>query len=160
MKKNAFLAGVLGSVLLMGTVNSHAANWVKNNFDVPNKNLDANYYDAESVKAHGKTLSWTEKYVLTSFGTAQYTKHLSNYPVCKQNIQKNGDVTYHQIDFEIKEGKFRTVAKRNYNKNNELVCTDKDMGTEFDKSWKNIKKGSPMYERYYNLVTKFKLGDI
>lgn len=73
---------------------------------------------------------------------------------------EKGDATHHQIDFEIKEGKFRLVAKRNYNKDNELLCTDKDMGTELDKSWQDIVKGSPMYERYYILVTKYKLGNI
>ena len=160
MKKNVFLAGVLGSVFLMGSLDCNAANWVKNNFDVPNKNLDSNYYDGDSVKVHGKTLSWTEKFVLTSFGITPYNKHLSRYPVCKQNIDKKGNVTHHEIDLEIKQGKFRTVAKRNYNKNNELVCTDKDMGAELDKSWKEIENKSPMYERYYLFVTKYKIGDI
>jgi hypothetical protein len=160
MKKGVLIAGVLGSVLLIGTLNCHAANWVKNNVDIPNKNVDSNYYDADSVKAHGKTLSWTEKFVLTSFGVTQYTKHLSKYPVCMENIKKKGDVTHHQIDFEIKGGKFRLVAKRNYSKDNELVCTDKDMGTELDKSWKEIEYRSPMYERYYLLVTKYNLGNI
>jgi hypothetical protein len=159
MRKKVFIAGMLVTVLLAG-LNCQAANWVKNDVDIPNKNVESNYYDGDSVKAHGKTLSWTEKFILTSFGVTQYNKHLSSYPVCKQNIQKKGDVTYHQIDFEIKEGNFRTVAKRNYNKHNELVCTDKDMGTEFDKSWHDIVNKSPMYERYYLLVTKYKLGNI
>jgi hypothetical protein len=159
MKKN-LLAGILGSALLFGALDCHAANWVKNEVDIPNKNVEANFYDGDSVKAHAKTLSWTEKYVMTSFGTTNYTKHLSQYPVCKQNISTKGDVTQHQLDFEIKGGKFRLVAKRNYNKKNELVCTDKDMGTELDKSWKDIPYKSPMYDRYYILVTKYKLGDI
>jgi hypothetical protein len=160
MKKNVFLAGVFCSVLLVGTVESHAANWVKNRVDIPNKNLDSNYYDADSIKVKGKTLSWTEKFVLTSFGAKSYTKHLSQYPACRKNIEKKGDVAYHQIDFQIEKGNYRLVAKRNYNKNNELVCTDKDMGTELDNSWHDIAYGSPMYERHYLLVTKYNLGEI
>jgi len=160
MKKNVLFAVVLGSILLMGTINGHAANWVKNNVDVPNKNLDSNYYDADSVQVKDKTLSWSEKFILTDFGSKQYTRHLSQYPECRQNIMKKGDVTYHQIDFEIKKGKFRLVAKRNYNKANELICTDKDMGKEFDKSWQDIEYGSPMYSRHYQLATKYKIGDL
>jgi len=160
MKKNVFLAGVFCSFLLLGSFNGNAADWVKNNVDIPNQNVDSNYYDADSIKVHGKTLSWTEKFVLTDFGAKNYTKHLTQYPVCKKNIEKKGDVAYHQIDFQIKKGNFRLVAKRNYNKNNELVCIDKDMGTELDKSWQDIAYGSPMYERHYLLVTKYKLGEI
>lgn len=160
MIRNVVMAGVFGCALLLGTIEVHAENWVKNNVDVPNKNLEANFYDADSVKTHGKTISWTEKFVLTSFGTEKYTKHLSQYPACRSNIEKKGNVTYHKIDFEIKDGKFRTVAKRNYNKSNEQICTDKDMGTELDKNWYEIVYNSPMYERHYILVTKFKLGNL
>jgi hypothetical protein len=160
MKKNVLLAGVLGSTLLLGTTICNAENWIKNNVDVPNKNVEANFYDADSVKVKNKTLTWTEKFILTGFGTKNYTKHLLIYHVCQQNILKKGDVTHHQIDFEIKGGKFRLIAKRNYTKDNELVCTDKDMGTEFDKSWHDIEYGSPMYSRHYDFVTKYKLGDI
>jgi len=160
MKKSVLLAGVLGLILLTGTIDCHAENWVKNNVDVPNKNLDANYYDSDSVKVRKKTLIWTEKFVLTGFGSQSYSKHLMQYPACKQNIEKKGDVTHHQIDFEIKGGKYRTVAKRNYSKKNELVCTDKEMGSELDKKWYEIIYGSPMYERHYILATKFKVGDL
>ncbi|HXE95221.1 MAG TPA: hypothetical protein VN642_02360 [Dongiaceae bacterium] len=160
MKRNAVFAVVLGAVLLMGSLNCHAADWVKQNVDIPNKSVDANFYDGSSVKAHNKTLSWTEKFVLTDFGAKHYTKHLSTFQACKENIAKKGDAAYHQLDFEIKEGKFRVVAKRNYNKDNVLLCTDKDMGTDLDKSWNEIIKGSPMYERYYTLATKYKIGDI
>jgi hypothetical protein len=160
MKKNALLAGVLCSILLSGAIDGFAANWVKNNVDIPNKNVESNYYDADSIKVHGKMLSWTEKFVLTPFGEKAYTKHLSQYPACRKNIEKKGNVAYHQLDFEIKKGKYRLVAKRNYNKNNELVCTNKDMGTEFDKSWQDIPYGSPIYERHYILVTKYNLGEI
>jgi hypothetical protein len=160
MKKNVLFAVILGSLLLIGTIDCHADNWVKNNVDIPNKNVESNYYDSASVKVHNKTLSWTEKFVMTDFGAKNYTKHLSQYPVCRENMLKKGDVTHHQIDFEIKKGKFRLVAKRNYNKANEIVCTDKDMGTEFDKSWQDVVYGSPMYEREYLLVTKYNLGEI
>jgi hypothetical protein len=142
------------------TIEAHAEEWVKMGFDIPNQNLEANFYDSDSVKGHNKTLSWTEKYVLTSFGEKSYSKHLSQYPECRKNIEKLGNVTYHKMDFEIKEGKFRLVAKRNFNKANQIVCTDKEMGTEFDKSWKEVEPKSSMSERYYIFVSKYKLGNI
>jgi len=160
MKRNVVAAAVLGFVMLVGTANSRAEKWVKNKFDVPNQNLESNYYDFDSVKGRRKTIFWTEKFILTSLGETSYTKHLMQYPACSKNIEKKGNVTYHKIDFEIKDGKFRTVAKRNYNKANELICTDKDMGTEFDKKWYEIIYRSPMYERYYLFVSKHKLGHI
>ena len=160
MKSYFFMAGVLGLVLLTGSPDSHAENWIKNNVDIPNKNVESNYYDSDSVKVSGKTLSWTEKFVLTDFGAKYFTKHLTLYPGCQQNILKKGNATYHQTDFEIKEGKFRTVAKRGYSKSNDLLCTDKDMGTDLDKSWQDIKYQSPMYFRYYEFVTKFNLGNV
>jgi len=160
MKRNIFAAAALGAVLLGGTLVCQGATWVKNDTDIPNKNVEKNYYDSDSVKVRNKTLVWTEKFVLTSFGAEQYTKHLSTFPACKQNILKDGDVTHHQIDLEIKNGKFRTVAKRNYNKANKVVCTDKDMGKELDTSWQDIQYQSPMYFREYELVTKYKLGNI
>lgn len=160
MKRNVLLAGGFCFFMVMASISCHAGNWVKNNVDVPNKNLESNYYDADSVKVRNKTLVWTEKFVLTGFGSQRYSKHLMQYPACRQNMSKKGEITQHQIDFEIKGGKFRTVAKRNYNKKNELVCTDKDMGNELDKKWYEIVYRSPMYERHYILTTKFKIGDI
>lgn len=160
MKKPVFFTVILSAVLLFGTVVSHAAEWIKNNADIPNKNMEANYYDSQSVKVRKKTLSWTEKTVLTSFGTQYYSKHLSQYATCKKSISEKGEATYHQIDFEIKEGKYRTVAKRNYSKDDKLLCTDKDMGTELDKSWHVVQYQSPMYYREYELVTKYKLGNV
>jgi len=160
MKRNVFLGGFLGSIILFGALNCHAEQWVKINVDVPNKNLESDYYDSDSVKTHHKTLSWTEKFVLTDLGEKSYTKHLTQYPVCREKIEKKGSVVYHKVDFEIKNGKFRTVAKRNYNKNNELMCTDKDMGTELDKKWYDIEYGSPMYRRHYILVSKFNIPDL
>jgi len=160
MEKKVIVVAALGMFLMGGTVVCQAADWIKNNVDIPNKNLEANYYDSKSVQVRNKTLSWTEKTVLTSFGAQYYSKHLSKYPVCQKNISEKGEATHHQIDFEIKKGKFRTVAKRNYNKDNTLLCTDKDMGTELDKSWQEIIYQSPMYFREYELVTKYKLGNI
>lgn len=158
--RNVCMTAVFGVVMVLGVIDGHAETWVKNNVDVPNKNLAANYYDADSVKTKKKTIFWTEKFVLTSFGSEAYTKHLLQYPACSDSIAKKGSVTHHKIDFEIKEGKFRTVAKRNFNKDDKLLCTDKDMGTEFDKQWHEIVFKSPMYERHYILVTKYKLGEI
>ncbi len=160
MNRNVVAAGLVGFILLVGAVNGHAEKWVQNKVDVPNQNLEANYYDSDSVKVKGKTIRWTEKFSLTDLGEKSYSKHLMQYPACQKNIEANGNVTYHKIDFEIKEGKFRTVAKRNYNKANKLVCTDKDMGTEFDKKWYEIVYKTPMYERHYILVTKYKLGNL
>ena len=160
MIKYLLLPGIFVSVLLMGTADVHAEKWVKNKVDVPNQNLDANYYDSDSVKTRGKTIYWTEKFALTSLGETSYSKHLMQYPACRNNIEKKGNVTHHKIDFEIREGKFRTVAKRNYNKSNQLLCNDKDMGTEFDKKWYEVEYKTPMYERYYILVTKYKLGNL
>ena len=160
MKKSITITLILSVVLLSGALVCHAADWVKNNADIPNKNLEANYYDSKSVKVRKGVLHWTEKTVLTDFGAKYYTKHLSKYPGCEKNITSKGEATYHQIDFEIQKGKFRTVAKRNYNKANELLCTDKDMGNELDKSWQEIKYQSPMYFREYELVTKYNLGNI
>src|SRR5450631_2892160 len=120
MKKSIYLTVILSVVLLSWTLVCHAADWIKNNADIPNKNLEANYYDSKSVKVRKNILHWTEKTVLTSFGAQYYSKHLSTYPVCQKNISEKGEVTLHQIDFEIQKGKFRTVAKRNYNKDNKL----------------------------------------
>lgn len=159
MKRNIVAAAAFGFVILLGAVDGHAEKWVKISVDVPNQNRESNYYDSDSVKMHKKTLSWTEKFVLTSLGERSYTKHLSQYPACRENIEKKGSVTHHKIDFEITNGKYRTVAKRNYNKDNKLVCSDKDMGTEFDKKWYEIVYKTPMYERHYILATKYKLGD-
>ena len=160
MKSNLLMAGMVGMALLVGTADGFAAaNWVVNDADKPNKNVERNYYDAQSVKVRKKTLSWTEKTVLTDFGVKYYARHLTQYPVCQKNMAEKGEVAYHQIDLQIRNGKFRTIAKRNYNKADELLCTDKDMGNEFDKSWQDIVYGSPIYERHYLFVTKYKLGD-
>jgi hypothetical protein len=160
MKTATYFTAILSAILLSGTLVCHAADWIKNNADVPNKNLEANYYDSKSVKVRKNVLHWTEKTVLTDFGSKYYTKHLSKYPACEKSIAAKGDATHHQMDFEIQKGKFRIVAKRNYNKDGVLLCTDKDMGTELDKSWQEIKYQSPMYFREYELVTKYNLGNV
>ena len=160
MKRTVLIAGMCGFILFIGAGTGHAEKWVKNSFDVPNQNLESNLYDFDSVKAHGKTISWTEKFILTTLGVKSYSKHLKQYPVCSKSMETKGDVTYHKIDFEIKEGKFRTIAKRNYNKANELVCSEKDMGNELDTKWYEIENKSPMSERYYILVTKHKVGNL
>jgi len=160
MKRNLIVAAVIGFVMLTAAMDVHAEKWVKNNFDIPNENLEANYHDSDSVKTHKKTISWTEKFNLTSLGEKSYSKHLMQYPECLKNIEKKGNVTYHKNYFEIKEGKFRIVARRNYNKSNELVCSDKDMGTEIDKKWNEIQNKSPMSERYYMFVTKYNVGNL
>lgn len=157
--RKSVLAGVLGAALLTA-FNCQAADWIKNNFDIPNKNVEGNYYDGQSVKAKDRTLSWTEKFELTPFGAEHYTKHLETFPACKAGIKAKGPVTMHQMDFEIKDGKFRIVAKRNYTKKGDIVCTDKDMNHELSTDWHDIKQRGPMYERYYMLVTKYKLGNI
>jgi hypothetical protein len=36
-----------------------------------------------------------------------------------------------------------------------MLCTDKEMGNEFDKAWYDIAYGTPMYSRHYLLVTKY-----
>lgn len=160
MTKKTFIAAVLSVILTSGALVCHAGNWIKNNVDIPTKNVESNFYDSQSVKVRNKTLKWTEKTILTNFGATYYTKHLSEFPACKKSIDAKGEVTQHQIDFEIKQGKFRTVAKRNYNKANELVCTDKDMDNDLDTSWHEIPYQTPMYFREYELVTKYNLGNI
>lgn len=160
MNRTRLVGGMAGVLLLLAAVNGHAEKWVQINFNVPNQNLETNYYDAHSVKAVGKTITWTEKFVLTGFGQKSYTKHLLQYPACRTNIESNGDVAYHKIDFEIKQGKYRTVAKRNYTKEGKLVCTDREMGTEFDKKWYEIEYKTPMYERHYLMVSKHKMGKL
>jgi hypothetical protein len=160
MNRKVLVTGIAGLFLLLGTVNGHAEKWLKIKFDVPNKNLETNYYDADSIKARGKTIHWTEKFVLTDFGEKSYSKYLMQYPECRKNIEEYGTVAYHKIDFEIKEGKYRTVAKRNYTKSNKLLCTDKEMGTEFDRKWYEIEYKSPIYERHYLLVSKYKMGNL
>ena len=158
MKKAFFLTGVLGFTLLAGALDCNAEKWVKKEFT--SKGIESNYEDADSVKAKGKAINWTEKYVLTPEAVKEYNKLLSTFKGCKEAIAKKGEVTHHLVDYQIENGKYRHLAKRNYNKKNELVCTDKEMENTVDMTWHRIGRKSPMEDTYYNLVTKYKLGDI
>lgn len=155
MKKNIILSGVMASVLLFGTLVCHAEKWDKNEY--VDKTIESGYYDADSIKVQGKAVSWTEKYNLTSDGITFTTTQLSKHQVCKQTIAKKGNVTQYQLDYQIENGKFRGVTKRYYNKANELLCTDKDTGSEFNTSWNKIVRGSPIQQAQYDLVTKYKV---
>ena len=156
MKKNVILSGVMGAVLLFGTLVCHAEKWDKNKY--VDKTVESAYYDADSIKVQGKTVSWTEKSVLTSGGATFVTGDIKKYEACKQNIEKKGNVTQYQVDYQIEKGKYRGVALRYYNKANEIVCTDKDMGNEFNTSWNKIVRGSPIQQSHYDLVTKYKVN--
>jgi hypothetical protein len=155
MKRTLILSGVIGSVLLFGPLASHAEKWDKN--DYGDVSIESGFYDVDSIKVQGKVVSWTEKYILTSEGATFVKTQILKHPVCKQNIAKKGDVTHYQFDCQIEKGKFRGVAKRYYNKTNELLCTDKDTVNEFDTSWHKILRGSPMQQAQYDLVTKYKV---
>lgn len=160
MKRHVSMAGMIALMILACTSVVRAEKWVKNSVDLPNQNIEANYFDSASIKVNGALLSWTEKFVLSEFGGKHYTKHLMQYPACRENIDKKGAVAYHQIDFEISKGKARRVAKRNYTAKDELICTDKEMGTEFNTEWSEIEYGSAMYNRYYIFVSKYNVGNI
>jgi hypothetical protein len=56
MNRKNFAAGLVGLILLVGTANGHAEKWVQNKVDVPNQNLEANFYDSDSVKVKSKTI--------------------------------------------------------------------------------------------------------
>lgn len=155
MKKNVILTGVIGSVLIFGTLVCHAAKWDKNGY--VDAAIESGYYDAKSIKVKGKVVSWTEKYILTSDGAAFTASELSKHQVCKENIEKKGNVTQYQMDYQIEKGKFRGAAKRYYNKANELICTNKDTGNAFKTDWNKIVRGSPIQQAQYDLVTKYKV---
>jgi hypothetical protein len=159
MKKHVFVAGVMGSIMLMGSALCHAETWVKNGTEA-NKVVEAVYYDVHSIAAQKKSVLWTEKYVFTPQSSKFNTNHLAQYPACKKGIAKNGDVTYAKMDFEMVSGKYRNTAIRNYTKDNKLVCSNKDMKDEMDNSWQEVKRGTPMYDMYYTFVSKFQMGNI
>lgn len=157
--KHAAIIGMLAvSCVLSGANNGHAAKWVKNANDNPM--IEATYHDANSVKVVKEVLRWTEKTVVAKDKLKAYQNNLAKYEVCKQNMDQYGEVTHHQIDYEIKKGQFRRVAKRNYNNDNKLICTDKDMGKDYDKTWHPITRRSPIEETYFHLVTKYKIPDL
>jgi hypothetical protein len=155
MKKNIILSGIIGSALIFSTLVCHAAKWDKNSYADPL--TESGYYDAKSIKVKGKVVSWTEKYLLTSEGTTFIATELSKHEVCKNNIEKKGAVTQYQLDYQIEKGKFRGVAKRYYNKANELICSNKDTGNNFKSVWNKIERGSPIQDAQYDLVTKYKV---
>ena len=155
MKKNVILSGVLGSVLIFGVFVGHAAKWDKNSY--VDANIQSGYYDADSIKVKGTAVNWTEKYILTSIGVTTITANISKHQACKQNIDKMGDITQIQLDYQIEKGKFRGVAKRYYNKGNKLLCTNKDTGDEFKTAWNKIVRGSPIEQAQYDLVSKYKV---
>ena len=156
MKKSVVLSGVIGSVLMFGTLVCYAEKWDKNEY--ADSKIESGYYGANSIKVKGKVVSWTEKYIYTTEGVTYTNAELSKHPECKDNIAKNGNITQYQLDYQIEGGKkFRGVAKRYYNKANKLVCTDKDTGNEFKSEWKNIMRGSPMQQAQYDLLTKYKV---
>jgi hypothetical protein len=156
MKKTVFMSGIVGAVLLFGSLVCHAEKWDKN--DYGDATISAGFYDADSIKVKDKLVSWTEKYILTSEGSTFTTSQASKHPICKQNIAKKGAVTHYQMDYQIENKKFRGAAKRYYSKDNELLCSDKDTGTEFNTSWNKIVRGSPIQQAQYDLVTKYKVN--
>jgi hypothetical protein len=157
MKRNVILSGVVASVLLLGTLESHAEKWDKN--DYAGNGIESGFYDADSIKVKNKTVSWTEKYIFTIGSTDNVSKELSKFKACKQGIAKKGNITQFQVDYEIENNKkYRGGAKRYYNKNNETICTDKDLGAnDFDTSWHDLVRHSAMETAYYDLVTKYKV---
>ncbi len=156
MKKNVIVFGTMATVMLLGTVVCHAEKWDKNSYK--DQAVEAAYYDTDTLKAQGKTISWTEKSVLTSKGASVVTSDINKYEACKQGIAKKGDVAHYVMDLQMERGKYRGVAIRYYNKANEMICSDKDLGKDFNTSWQKILRGSPLQQTHYDLVTKYKLN--
>jgi len=157
MKRNVILSGVTVSVLLLGTLVSHAEKWDKN--DYAGNGIESGFYNVDSIKVKNKTVSWTEKYIFASSNIDGVTKKLSKFKACKQGIAQKGSITQFQIDYEIENNaKYRGVAERYYSKNNEIICTDKDLSAEeFDTSWHDLVRHSAMEQAYYDLVTRYKV---
>jgi len=149
------LAGVMGTVVLTGSIACQAEKWDKNDFT--NKSIESGYYDAGSIKVKDKAISWTEKNILTDYGVINVKRGLAKYQACKQNIEKKGDPIQFQNDFQIENGKIKQIAKRYYNKANEILCTDKDAGKDFNSSWTKIQRNSQAEKEYYDLITKYKI---
>lgn len=156
MKNNVIMCGVTASVLLVGTLVCQAEKWDKSDFKA--KGVESGFYDADSIRAQGNAVNWTEKYIFESGEVKNVTAALSKHQECKQNISKRGDVVQFQTDYQIEKPKYRSIARRYYNKGNELICTDKDTGEEFNTSWDKIRRGSPMEKALYDLVTKYKVN--
>ena len=154
MKREVVMAGVLGAVLL-GTVVSHAEKWDKNRH--ANNAIESAFYDVDSIKVVDRTLSWTEKYILTGEGAKAVTSQAIKHQVCKDNVAKKGNIAQTQVDMQIEGQNIRQVAIRHYNKDSALICSEKDMGHEFDASWKKITPRSPMQQTKNDLITKYKV---
>jgi hypothetical protein len=156
MKRNSILVGVMASVLLLWPVVSHAEKWDKN--DYASNVVESGYYDADSVKVQGKTVTWTEKYLYTNEGIKNVTAAIAKNQACKQSIATKGEAAQAQVDYQIEGGKSRGAAKRYYNKSNDLLCTNKDLGEkDFNTSWNKIVRHSPMEEALYDLVNRYKV---
>ena len=154
MKSNVILSGMMAALLLAGTADCHAEKWEKNDYKA--NGVETGFYDADSVKVRDTTVSWTEKYLFTKTGGEGVTASLAKYPGCRQNMEKKGAVTQSQVDYQIENDRYRGVGKRYYNKNGELLCTDRDLKKdEFSRSWQRIQRHSSMENAYHDLVTKY-----
>jgi hypothetical protein len=156
MKQHAFVMGILVSALLLGALDCHAEKWDKN--DYHDNSIETGFYDSDSIKVAGENVNWTEKYILSKEGSDYNTGTISKHEACKKRIAQKGAVAQLQIDYQVENNrKFKGVAKRYYNKNNELLCTDKDTGKDFDTSFHKIMRGSPIEKALYDLVTRYKV---
>jgi hypothetical protein len=157
MKCKATMTGATVSFLLLGALVCHAEKWDKN--DYTGQGIEAGFYNADSIKVTNKTVGWTEKYLITKDGSEKTTDALSKYKVCKESIVKKGSVTQFQVDYEIENNKkFRGVAKRYYNKDSDLICSNKDLGPDdFNTGWQEMVRYSTIETAYYDLVTKYKI---
>lgn len=159
MGKSLLAIGGFMAFISITTGTGHAEKWVKNRVTSSTiKIVTASYHDADSVKVKDKTLSWTEKTELNDEGARIYSEDLRKHAGCKTNMETMGNVTQHQIDYQINDGKFRRIAKRNYNKKNELVCTDKEMGSDFVTGWLPVERPSAIEQTYYDLYVRYNLG--
>jgi hypothetical protein len=157
MKIIGMLSAVIGSVLLLGTLECHAEKWDKNN--VSDATVESGYYNTDSIKDNNGVVSWTEKYILTDGGASSLNTEISKHQKCKQSIAKNGKATQMQLDYQLEKKtlKYRLVAERYYNKANIVLCTSKDTGNDLKSDWSKILRGSPMQRAQYDLVTKYKI---
>jgi hypothetical protein len=156
MNKMGFLSGVMVSVLLAGVSVCHAEKWDKNGFE--GQGIEAGYYNKDSIKVKKKLVSWTEKYVFTPEGTKYFTGQLAKHPVCKESMVEKGEATQFQVDYQVKDGKFRGAGKRYYNKAGKLICGGKDLEKDLDTSWHVVERGTPIQDAMYDLVTKYKVN--
>jgi hypothetical protein len=156
MKKNLILPGVIGVALLSGTLDCHAEKWDRMSFK--GDWIESGYYDTDSIKVQGKTVSWTEKCVYDKDGSKNISSSLSKYPACKQKIEKS-EVAELQVDCQIENKKYRVIGKMYYNKAGEILCTDRDFSKDdFNQSWTTILRHSSMENTYYDLLTKYKVN--